>query len=177
MELRTTRSVSEADGREVWPIYDSVFGDHDDYESWREAVWAKHTVREGFRLTRAYDDSALVGFAYGYTGESGQWWTDSARNVLEPDVADSWLGGHFEVVSIGVADAARGAGLGRALLRALLNQVPHERLLLMTTSDPADPARRLYASEGWHVVGPGIGDATVIMGKRTRTIDGWDSHD
>lgn len=34
-----------------------------------------------------YDADALVGFAYGYTGEVGQWWTDSAREVLEPQVA------------------------------------------------------------------------------------------
>ena len=41
-------------------------------------------------------------------------------------------------------------------------------LLLMTTSDEADPARRLYASDGWRVIGPGIGEETVIMGKRPR---------
>jgi hypothetical protein len=51
-------------------------------------------------------------------------------------------------------------------MRALLQGLPHERFLLMTTSDPADPARLLYASEGWQVLGPGIGDRTVIMGRR-----------
>jgi hypothetical protein len=52
-------------------------------------------------------------------------------------------------------------------MRAVVDGRDHERLLLMTTSDAADPARRLYASEGWHVIGPGIGDATVIMAKGT----------
>jgi hypothetical protein len=107
-------------------------------------VWDRHAARKGFRLARAYDGDVLVGFGYGYTGESGQWWTDHARMVLAPDVAATWLGGHFELVSIGLS---------------------HERLLLMTTSDPSDVARRLYASEGWRVLGPGIAEATVIMGK------------
>jgi GNAT superfamily N-acetyltransferase len=154
----------------VWPAYRSVVGDHPDHDSWREAVWDRHSVRDGFRLALAYDADALVGFAYGYTGEHGQWWTDNARRVLEPEIAESWLGGHFELVSIGVLDAARGRGVGRGLMHALLEGLPHERLLLMTSSDPSDPARRLYASEGWQVLGPGTGEATVIMGWR-RTPD------
>ena len=96
----------------------------------------------------------------------GQWWTDQARAVLDSGVADVWLGGHFELVSIGVVGGARGSGTGVALLRALLGGLTHERFLLMTTSDETDPARRLYAREGWRVVGPGIGDRTVIMGRQ-----------
>jgi ribosomal protein S18 acetylase RimI-like enzyme len=159
-------SVADEDARELWPVYDAVFGDHPDFPTWREAVWDKHSAREGFRLARAYVDDTLVGFAYGYTGREGQWWTDNARTVLQPVVAAAWLGGHFELVSIGVLGAARGDGVGRGLMRVLLNGLPHERLLLMTTSDASDPARRLYATEGWEVLGPGLGEATVIMGKR-----------
>jgi GNAT superfamily N-acetyltransferase len=159
-------TVSDQDAREVWPVYDSVFGDVPDVATWREAVWDRHRVREGFRLARAYGDETLIGFAYGYTGRPGQWWTDNAQTVLEPEVAAAWLGGHFELVSIGVLPDARRDGVGRGLLRVLLEGLPHERLLLMTTSDAADPARRLYASEGWEVLGPGTGPGTVIMGKR-----------
>lgn len=167
VRLRVDDSVGVEDGASVWPVYDSVFGDHSDYETWRGAVWDRHSRRSGFRLARAYDAEALVGFAYGYTGEHGQWWTDNALKVLEPEVAQAWLGGHFELVSIGVVDAARCEGIGRRLMHVLLEGLPHERLLLMTSSDPSDPARRLYASEGWHVLGSGIGDGTVIMGRRT----------
>jgi ribosomal protein S18 acetylase RimI-like enzyme len=166
IRLRTDGCVTDDDAAEVWPVYASVFADQPDQRTWREAVWDKHCVRAGFRLARAHDDGALVGFAYGYTGEAGQWWTDNARRVLAPAVADAWLGGHFELVSIGVVEAARGQGLGRRLLRELLHGLEHDRLLLMTTADPHDPARRLYASEGWQVLGPGIGDSTVIMGRR-----------
>jgi ribosomal protein S18 acetylase RimI-like enzyme len=164
--FRVDDGVTEHDGAVLWPVYESVFADYSDYETWRSAVWDKHSVRDGFRLARAYDGDALVGFAYGYTGERGQWWTDNALTVLDPEVAQSWLGGHFELVSIGVLPAARCGGIGRGLMHTLLGGLPHQRLLLMTSADPGDPARRLYASEGWRVLGPGIGDETVIMGRR-----------
>jgi len=167
VQFRVEDSVSADVGADVWPVYESVFGDYSDYETWRASVWDTHRVRTGFRLARAYDADLLLGFAYGYTGQRGQWWTDHALEVLEPDIADTWLGGHFELVSIGVLGASRRGGIGRGLMHALLEDLPHERLLLMTSSDPSDPARRLYASEGWQVLGPGIGDGTVILGRRT----------
>ncbi len=37
-----------------------------------------------------------------------------------------------------------------------------------TSAGEDDRARRLYAREGWAVVGPGIGKATVIMGRNGR---------
>jgi ribosomal protein S18 acetylase RimI-like enzyme len=166
--FRIDDTPTEADADELWPVYDLVFGDVDDRETWRRSVWDKHICRDGFRLARAYDEKrGLVGFAYGYTGQPGQWWTDSVRQTLEPAVAEDWLGGHFELVSIGVAPAVRRGGTGRRLLRALVDDLPHDRLLLMTTSDETDPARALYASEGWEVLGPGVGDGTVVMGKRS----------
>jgi GNAT superfamily N-acetyltransferase len=161
-------SVTEEDTASIWPVYHSVFADQPTIQAWRNAAWDRHRVRDGFRLARAYDGDTLVGFAYGYTGESGQWWTDHAREVLPPPVADAWLGGHFELVSLGVVEGARRAGIGRGLLNTITDGLEHDRLLLMTTSDDADPARRLYASDGWRVIGPGIGEATVIMGKRSR---------
>lgn len=159
-------AVSDEDAALVWSVYDAVFGDYAEYEVWRDSVWDRHRRRNGFRLARAYEDDSLVGFAYGYTGEEGQWWTDNALKALEPEVGKAWLGGHFELVSIGVVDSARGKGVGRQLMRALLEGLDHDRLLLQTSSDASDPARLLYASEGWQVLGSGMGDATVIMGRR-----------
>ena len=35
----------------------------------------------------------------------------------------------------------------------------------MTSEDAEDPARHLYASEGWQVIGPGLSDGQVTMGR------------
>lgn len=150
---------------ELWPLYRRVFDDFDDIDRWRDQVWERHATREGFRLALARTDGLIVGFAYGYTGEHGQWWTDHAGKVLHPAVADDWLGGHFELVSIGVDEPARGSGVGRRLMAALTDGLDQPRWLLMTSADPADPARRLYRSTGWAVVGPGLGVDQVIMGR------------
>src|SRR5690242_18126851 len=62
-------SVSDRESREVFEVYDAVFGDQPDHDAWRSGIWDRHRVREGFRLARAYDGERLVGFGYGYTGE------------------------------------------------------------------------------------------------------------
>src|SRR4028118_1850087 len=104
MSFRTLidSTATEVDALELWAVYEAVFRDHSEQSTWRTAVWDKHAAREGFRLARAYQDADLVGFAYGYTGERGQWWTDRAFEVLPSGTAAAWLGGHFELVSIGV---------------------------------------------------------------------------
>jgi ribosomal protein S18 acetylase RimI-like enzyme len=166
VQIRIDTSVTDADIVELWAVYDAVFHDWPDREAWRAAVWDKHAARRGFRLARAYGGGELVGFAYGYTGERGQWWADRASEVLTPPVAAAWLGGHFELVSVGVVERARSTGVGRALMRCITEGLSEERWLLMTSADESDPARGLYASEGWRVIGPGLDDGQVIMAKR-----------
>lgn len=163
---RLDREVDDTAVLELWPVYDAVFGDQPDLATWRAAVWDRHVARDGFRLARAYDDLGLVGFAYGYTGEHGQWWTDQAARTLATEVAHAWLGGHFELVSIGVLPRVRRHGLARRLMERLTEGLTHDRWLLMTSADADDPARRLYASQGWAVLGPGPGDDRVVMGRR-----------
>lgn len=165
MEIRVDESATGRDGVGLWPLYAEVFGDHEHFDDWRAAVGDRHRGRDGFRIARVDAGDGLAGFAYGYTGERGQWWTDHAAEVLEPSVGDSWLGGHFELVSIAVRPDARRGGVGTGLMRALTDGLPHQRLLLMTSADDRDPARALYAREGWDVIGRGIGKGTVIMGK------------
>src|SRR3954454_7899292 len=160
-------AVTEADSEQVFGLYDAVFADQPDYRAWRQEAWDRHTRRDGFRLARAHDGARLVGFAYGYTGEHGQWWTDQAARVLEPDVAQEWLGGHFELVSLAVAPTSRGAGVGAGVLRTVVEGLEHPRWLLMTTADADDPARRLYAAQGWELVGPALRDGQVIMGRHS----------
>ena len=166
VRLTLAAALDEREVGELWPVYDAIFPEHVDLASWCEAVWDRHAARDGFRLARAHDAARLVGFGYGFTGQPGQWWTDRAAEVLGPDLAAEWLGGHFELVSIGVLPAARGRGVGRRLLDTLTAGLPHERWLLMTTADADDPARRLYAATGWSVVGPGLEADQVIMGRQ-----------
>ena len=111
MQVDVVSTVTQADTAAVWTVYDDVFGDTS-YDEWLAAPWGRHTVRAGFRLARSFVAGELVGFAYGYTGERGQWWSDAAAAALAPEVAASWIGGHFEVVSLGVRPAHRGRGLG-----------------------------------------------------------------
>jgi len=165
-EYDLTASVSDDETRALFEVYDAVFGDLPDYPAWLTGVWDRHVVRDGFRLARAFDEGRLVGFGYGYTGERGQWWTDQAALVLAPDAAEEWLGGHFELVSIGVLETARGHGVGRGLLDRLTCGLTQERWVLMTTADTDDPARHLYARAGWEVIGPGLRDGQVVMGRR-----------
>lgn len=163
-DLLTEVTVDE--GRAVFDVYDAVFGDQPDYAAWRSGVWDRHVARDGFRVARAHAEGRLVGFGYGYTGERGQWWTDRAASVLAPETAEEWLGGHFELVSVGVLPDVRGGGIGRQLMERLTAGLPHEHWLLMTTADEADPARRLYARLGWRVLGRGLSGGQVIMGRR-----------
>lgn len=162
-------ALDEHDVRAVFDVYDAVFGDLPDYGRWRGDIWDRHAARAGFRLARAREGDRLVGFGYGYTGERGQWWTDHVAAVLGADTAAAWLGGHFEVVSVGVLPADRGRGAGLGLMRTLTRDLPHERWLLMTTADADDPARHLYAREGWQVVGPGLRAGQVVLGRRRPT--------
>jgi broad specificity phosphatase PhoE len=107
-----------------------------------------HAGRTGFRMVTLRLGPDLQGFAYGYTGERGQWWTDTVASAVPADVDQGWFGGHFEVVELGVDPAAQGRGFGAALMDHLLLGLPHDRALLTTYADDR-PAPRLYLRLGW----------------------------
>jgi GNAT superfamily N-acetyltransferase len=127
-----------------------------------------HARRAGFRLvaaSEAPDDptAEVLGFAYGYTGERGQWWSDRVSRLAPADVVDTWLGGHFEVVEVAVLPAAQGRGLGGRLHDALLDGLPHERAML-TTYRVDRPAPRLYRRKGWRVLVPDLDAENALYG-------------
>ena len=100
----------------------------------------------------------MVGFAWGYFGQRGQYWSDLAADALSPDVGSRWVGGHFEFVELAVLPKRRGQGLGQALHDQMLDGVDR-RCLLSTSDDPDDPAVRLYRRRGWQKLGvlkPGV---------------------
>jgi ribosomal protein S18 acetylase RimI-like enzyme len=165
VEVDLVTTATDADAEELWPVYAEVFEETRDLAGWRAGTWDRHVARAGFRLARVRQDGELMGFAYGLTGEHGQWWTDRVTAVWPDELVATWLGGHFELVSVGVREEARGRGAGGLLLDAVTAGLPHDRWLLMTTADAADPARRLYASRGWDLVGPGLSEMKVILGR------------
>ena len=50
-------------------------------------------------------------------------------------------------------------------MAALTEGLAQPRWVLMTSSDVDDPARRLYRSADWAVIGPGLSPEQVIMGR------------
>ncbi|WP_432942559.1 GNAT family N-acetyltransferase [Kribbella sp. CA-253562] len=126
-----------------------------------------HAGRAGFRLVVARDpDGELTGFAYGYTGERGQWWSDRLVETA-PEIADEWVGGHFEFVELAVVPAAQGQGLGAALHDALMADLPHAKALLSTYADDR-PAPRLYRRKGWQLLLPDLTPTSALYGKKLR---------
>ena len=124
-----------------------------------------HAARPGFRCTTLLLAGEVAGFAYGYTGERGQWWTDTVASRVPAEVADEWLGGHFELVEVAVAPEHQGRGFGAALVDGLLLGLPHDRALL-TTYDDERPAPRLYRRLGWQKLATGALDGKDLWGLR-----------
>jgi ribosomal protein S18 acetylase RimI-like enzyme len=146
----------------------------------RSGITASHTRRSGFRAVAAVDDSApvggdpargrLVGFGYGYSTAPGQWWHDQVRVALTPDLVRQWLDGSFELSELHVRPEWQGRGVGRALLAALLDGLPHPAVLL-STPEGDTRAWRLYRSVGFidlvrnHMF-PGEGRPFAVLGAR-----------
>jgi ribosomal protein S18 acetylase RimI-like enzyme len=147
----------------IWPCYQVAFGDFSDLEAWRHELFDRHAARDGYRLAVARTGNTAAGFAWGYIGQRGQYWTDLVCDALPSDVSDGWAGGHFEFVELAVLPGYRRQGLGSRLHDALLAGV-RRQCLLSTADDPADPAVRLYLRHGWHQLGvlrPGV----QVMGR------------
>jgi len=152
---------------EIWGVYDSVFGDQPSYADWLEGMLLRHVARDDFRFAAALEGDRIVGIAWGYIGAAGQYYTDSVREALGDELADQWQPA-FEIVELAVLPAYRRAGTGRSLLHIMTRGLERPALL-STWQDEADPAVRLYRSEGWRT----LGTHTKADGSRTMQIMGW----
>lgn len=125
--FRVDARVADGVAVQLWPVYEAVFGDFSDYQTWRSSVWDKHSVRDGFRLARAYDGDALVGFAYGYTGERGSGGPTTRSRSWTPEWRrHGWAGtSSWSAWVCSPLPGLRGPGTGRGLMRALLRGLPH----------------------------------------------------
>jgi broad specificity phosphatase PhoE len=128
-------------------------------------VLPAHAARPGFRCATLLLGSTVAGFAYGYTGQRGQWWTDTVAARVPAELAADWLGGHFELVEVEVAPEHQGRGFGAALVDGVLLGLPHDRALL-TTYDDESPTPRLYRRLGWEKLATGALDGKDLWGLR-----------
>lgn len=144
---------------EVYDVYCSALEiDPEDERSraWREETLPRHAERDDFvfLLARAWGrDRRVVGFAYGYTGAYGQWWTDRVAPSLDERARRDWIDApHFEVCELHVDPGRQRRGLGGRLLDELLALQPHDRAVL--TANPAKPQPLpFYRKHGWVELG------------------------
>lgn len=92
----------------------------------------------------ARTDGAYAGFPYGYEGRK-PWYAPEVDRFAE-------------ISDLHVPAAFPGRGIGRALLREALNQIAAAGLLAVFLENDEDNlgARRLYESEGFAAVAPGL---------------------
>lgn len=118
----------------------------------RRGYITTHLRRPQFRAVATLDDAdRLVGFAYGYHSQQGQWWHEQVREALTEDDRQRWLSYAFEIVELHVRPQVQGHGLGEAQLRALLDGASGRVALLSTpeADESASRAWRLYRRAGF----------------------------
>ncbi|TDW17221.1 GNAT family N-acetyltransferase [Kribbella kalugense] len=159
------RNAALAIAPELAEVFVSAFGYDEEPDGDRFATeqLPTHADRDGFKLVAARSEGTVVGFAYGFTGQRGQWWSDRVANAISPELAAEWIGGHFEVVELAVQVEAQGNGLGTALMEELMRDLPNRKALLTTWIDDR-PAPRLYRRLGWQVLVPDLGWGSALYG-------------
>jgi len=122
-----------------------------------------HSQRDGFKFVVSRSADLITGFAYGYTGQRGQWWSDRVAEAVPAELAEEWIGGHFEVVDLAVVVEAQRQGLGADLMKALMTGLPNRKALLTTYVDDR-PAPRLYRRLGWRLLVADLGWGSALFG-------------
>lgn len=114
----------------------------------------RHGQRPDFRCILAREGDRrgpLLGFAYGYTSQPGQWYHDTLAPALGPARTAHWLMGAFEFVEFGVIPTSRRRGIGALLHDATFAGLPHRAAILSTQADNA-VALGFYRRRGWQTL-------------------------
>lgn len=160
---------------QILAVYQAAFAEPPYFEKEEDAArfaasLTRHAQRAGFRCCVAEDSvtGQVLGFAYGYTSQAGQWWYDRVAQVLDQKIIAAWLDGAFEFVELAVIPSMQGHGIGGRLHDALLADLPH-RTAILSTYQAEIAALRLYRRKGWITLlqdyfFPGSDRRMVIMG-------------
>jgi ribosomal protein S18 acetylase RimI-like enzyme len=136
----------------------------------RDRLRTTHSKRRGFRALAAIDGPNVVGMAYGYHGEKGQFWHDAVARRLGREGEARWLDDAYELVEIAVAPGFQSRGIGSGLITELLEGLPETICVLSTRTDSL--AHNLYRRLGFEEIvemlfAPG-GQPFYVMGKRLK---------
>ena len=151
------------------------YSDPDRGEEIRFRLRQLHRDRPGYRGFIACGEPgaagvpahSVVGMAYGYRSQRGQWWRDAVARELSDDQIKRWLGDAYELVEIATHPDFQSRGVGALLVRTLLADRPEASCVLSTRTDSR--AHELYSRLGFEVVtemtfSPG-GAPFYVMGK------------
>lgn len=164
-------SEFDARVRQVMEIYVAAMGYPASAGAQRGRAAHGQATFPGFTARAAYDSGdRLVGFAYGYTSEHGQWWHELVRRAVDTETAAAWLANAFELSEFHVRPDVQARGIGRALLVSLAEGLPHETMLL-STPDGDTRAMRLYRRFGFLDLArdhffPGEARPFAVLGRR-----------
>jgi ribosomal protein S18 acetylase RimI-like enzyme len=114
----------------------------------RQSITLRHLSNPGLRAVLAENEDGLIGFAYGYYGEPGQWWHDAVADAMSREQRQKWLANAYEIAEVHVLPAWQQQGLGRRMLHQLCHDVPRQTVVLSAIDDET-PARRLYRAMGF----------------------------
>jgi GNAT superfamily N-acetyltransferase len=140
---------------EIIGVYKTAFLDVHESDPGRAAIERtiharRHTENRELRAVVAVTSADRVaGFGYALPGQDGQWWHDVVRGALSPEDGAYWLDSCLEIVELHVLPEFQGRGIGRALIRELVRDVPFRAAALSALEIPDSRARQLYDSEGF----------------------------
>lgn len=137
-------------------------------QAFATGTFPKHIGWPGFRMFAAAIDGHMLGFAYGYTSLSGQWWHDQVRAAVVAAGHETFLIDAMELAETAVLPQFQGRGIGHRLMEGFLDRVAQPVLLGVEAAD--DRAVGLYTAHGFIELlsdfqYPGWDDRIIIMGR------------
>ena len=149
----------------------------------RRAIMDRHLGYPRFRgvaATSSDESDSIVAFAYGFHGETGQWWHDLVASAVAATagnaLASAWLADSFEIGEVHVHPDYQNHGVGRRMLH-MLTAGRGERTAVLSTRDAVSPARHLYRALGFtdlltRFCFPGGPERYAVMGAPLPLVSG-----